>query len=103
MWPTHVQGPVAQTLIKDVTVVNLEGTQTFDICIFGERHYTNPCPDEAFDVGRDHSGRYDLLQGINPELWTIARLLYILAISTQKRLNIFLKLLLEKIRLQKGP
>lgn len=98
MWPSYVQGPVAQTLLKNVTITNLEGTKTFDICIFGELHYTIPCDDKAFDVKKSSSGAYRMVEGINPELWTISRLLYMLATLTEKKIEYFFELPFKKIR-----
>jgi hypothetical protein len=94
MWPTHVQGPRALTLVETFNVSSVSnGSYTTTICIFGEHHDTSQCNDKAMDVIKDKDGDYVLDDnGSNPHKWTIGRLLYVLAKSTESQLEYFFEI-----------
>jgi hypothetical protein len=92
MWPNYVKGPYDLTTIEEININYGDGNiSKAKICIFGEAHNTSQCNDNVMDVIRD-SGEYTLIQGRDAQKWSIGRLLYVLAKTTQTKIDYFFEL-----------
>lgn len=92
MWPNFVKGPYDLTIIEEINVKYGDGNiSKAKIYIFGEQHDTSQCNDGVMDVIRD-SGEYTLIQGPDTKKWSIGRLLYVLAKTTQIKIDYFFEL-----------
>lgn len=103
MWPQYVQGPISMTIIKNIPVHYPEKHQKMNIMIFGEEHTKKQCSDDAFDVIKNDNGDYVLTNiGSSSSMWTIGRLLYVLAVHTKQRIDYYFELRFREKRVLAG-
>lgn len=91
MWPTHIQGPRAVSLIANIPVVcssqkGRTASHKWNFVIFGETHGNLNCDANARDVWRTPTDEYVMIDGeaVNDRVWTIGRLMVHMANEVNK-------------------